>query len=69
MKTTINGITVEIEQYDDSSNCFLSYKKYSSSLALAEHLGGIEDGDTGEVHELKPATLSKISAWAYANGY
>ena len=69
MKTTINGITVEIEQYDDSSNCFLSYKNYDSSLALAEDLGGFEDSDTGEICPINPATLEKISAWAYANGY
>ena len=69
MKTTINGITVEIEQYDDSSNCFLSYKNYDSSLALAEDLGGLEDSDTGEIYPIDPATLEKISTWAYANGY
>jgi hypothetical protein len=69
MKTTISGIIVEIEQYDDSSNCYLSYKKYDSSLALAEDLGGFEDSDTGEIHPIDPATLYKISAWAYANGY
>ena len=69
MKTTINGITVEIEQYDDTSNCYLSYKNYASSLVIAEEFGGIEDSDTGEVYAINPATLEKISAWAYANGY
>ena len=69
MKTTINEITAEIEQYDDSSNCYLTYKNYSCSLALAEDLGGIEDPDTGRVYNLTPATLEKITAWAYANGY
>lgn len=69
MQTTINGITVEIEQYDDSSNCYLSYKNYDSSLALAELLGGFEDSETGEIYPINPATLHKISVWAYANGY
>lgn len=69
MKTTINGITVEIEQYDDSSNCYLTYKNFSSSLALVEDFGGIEDSDTGEVFQITPATLERITTWAYANGY
>jgi hypothetical protein len=69
MRTTINKVYVEIEQYDGTPNCFLSYKNFSSSLALAQDLGGIEDSDTGELYELKPAVLEKITAWAYANGY
>lgn len=69
MKTTINGITVEIEQYDNTSNCYLSYKQYDSSLALAEDLGGFEDSNTGEIYPINPTTLHKISVWAYANGY
>jgi hypothetical protein len=69
MKTTIKGITVEMEQYDDSSNCYLSYKNYSCSLALAEDLGGIEDSDTGEVYRIPHTTMKQITTWANAHGY
>lgn len=72
MKTVIGGLTVEMEEYEDTegSNCFVYKGKHSSSLALLNDLGGFEDEYLGEVVVKVPqSTIKQIEKWAYANGY
>jgi len=71
-ETKINGFTVTFMEYDggtgNTNNCYIEKGKYSSSLALAEDMGGIEDGD-GNFLQIPFPTLEKISTWAIAQGY
>jgi hypothetical protein len=68
----INGYTVTFMAFDDdtgnTNNCYIEKGNFSSSLALAEDKGGIEDGE-GRFQELPAPTLDKIMDWAIAQGY
>ncbi len=80
--TTINGIEVELELYDERgeqrSDCSLSYKSgrcdWSASLAMAEANGYLDPNHSGEEgdeepYELSSRTLGRILEWAEENGY
>ena len=66
--TKINGFTITFMQYDDTNNCYIEKDDYSSSLALAEDFGGIEN-QQGNFLPINEPTLSKIISWAQSVGY
>ena len=70
--TKIQGFIVTFMEFDDgtgnSNNCYIERGDFSSSLALADDTGGIEDGN-GDFLPINPITLSKITTWAIAQGY
>lgn len=78
--TTINGVLVELEFYDDEANsCWLSVEtksgRYAGSLGLCESMGGIPyDPGTGpddgpEIYPLPTRVLDQITGWATQHGY
>jgi hypothetical protein len=71
-ETKINGFTVTFMEFDEdtgnTNNCYIERGNYSSSLALAEDKGGIEDGD-GNFLAIPFPLLDKITTWAIAQGY
>ena len=70
--TKINGFTVTFMEFDEdtgnTNNCYIERGNYSSSLALAEDKGGIEDGE-GNFLPIPFPLLDKITSWAIAQGY
>jgi hypothetical protein len=70
-KTVIDGFNVELLEQDGSRSCHVSAGdyKYSSSLALLEATGYIEDIGSGEQMEIRERTIDKITRWAESNGY
>lgn len=67
-ETKINGFEVAFYEYEESNNVTVIKGKYSGSLALLQHLGGLEDVD-GNVLDVMPAIIDKIETWAIAQGY
>ena len=67
-ETRINGFEVAFYDYEESNNVTVIKGKYSGSLALLQHLGGLEDVD-GNVLDVTPAIINKIETWAIAQGY
>lgn len=67
-ETKINGFEVAFYEYEESNNVTIIKGKYSGSLALLQHLGGLEDVD-GNVLDVMPAIIDKIETWAIAQGY
>lgn len=71
-ETKINGFTITFMEFDEdtgnTNNCYIERGNYSSSLALAEDKGGIEDGD-GNFLAIPFPLLDKITKWAIAQGY
>lgn len=68
IETKINGFEVSFYEYEESNNVTVIKGKYSGSLALLQHLGGLEDVD-GNVLDVMPAIIDKIETWAIAQGY
>lgn len=68
IETKINGFEVAFYEYEESNNVTVIKGKYSGSLALLQHLGGLEDVD-GNVLDVMPAIIDKIETWAIAQGY
>ena len=66
--TKINGFTITFMEYDETNNCYIEKNGYSSSLALAENLGGIEN-QQGNFLPINEPTLNKIILWAESVGY
>jgi hypothetical protein len=50
------------------TGCWINKGDYSGSLALLEHLGGLEDRDGNDL-EVSPGTIEAISKWAEKHGY
>jgi len=67
-ETRINGFEVAFYDYEESNNVTVIKGKYSGSLALLQHLGGLEDVN-GNVLDVTPAIINKIETWAIAQGY
>lgn len=67
-ETKINGFEVAFYEYEESNNVTVIKGKYSGSLALLQHLGGLEDVD-GNVLDVMPDIIDKIETWAIAQGY
>lgn len=67
-ETKINGFEVVFYEYEESNNVTIIKGKYSGSLALLQHLGGLEDVD-GNMLDVMPAIIDKIETWAIAQGY
>jgi len=69
----IDGFQVEVEVEMDGgqpvSSCFISKGKCSSSLRLAQELGGVEGCDGACFEPMSESTLAKIEEFAYDNGY
>ena len=75
----ICGYHVDLEIDEDCgdivSQCTVTLKfvndsrEYCSSLAVIEHEGTIECDDGETVRPVAQASVDKIVAWAYANGY
>jgi hypothetical protein len=55
-------------EYNDTNNCYIEKDDYSSSLALAEDFGGIEN-QQGNFLPINEPTLNKIILWAQSVGY
>ena len=67
-QTRINGFEVGFYVYEESTDATIIQGEYSGSLALLQHLGGLEDRD-GNFLEVNPSTIDKIESWAVAQGY
>jgi hypothetical protein len=67
-ETRINGFEVAFYDYEESNNVTVIKGEYSGSLALLQHLGGLEDAN-GNVLDVTPAIINKIETWAIAQGY
>ena len=67
-ETRINGFEVAFYDYEESNNVTVIKGRYSGSLALLQHLGGLEDAN-GNVLDVTPAIINKIETWAIAQGY
>ena len=60
---------LEIEIDDDpSTQCFLTFTSYSSSLCMASASGELENGN-GDVYQVSPLTMARIEFWAERKGY
>jgi hypothetical protein len=67
-ETRINGFEVAFYDYEESNNVTVIKGRHSGSLALLQHLGGLEDAN-GNVLDVTPAIINKIETWAIAQGY
>lgn len=71
-RTTINGYSIELDTDVDgdgsTTQCFISYGKYSASLEAADSTGLLTDSNECE-HPIRTTDLVAIKLWAYANGY
>lgn len=66
--TTIKGYVVDLELDDETSSCFISKSKYSSSLEHLLGMGTLYDARDNE-HTVPGSIIGDIENWAYANGY
>lgn len=66
--TKINGFELAFYEYEESNDLTVIKGRYSGSLALLQHLGGLEDQD-GNFLEVNELTINKIESWAIAQGY
>lgn len=68
--TTIDGFTVTIEPNEDREGvqCWVSKGRATSSLALVEDLGHVEDDREG-TFGVREATIDRIRAYAERHGY
>jgi hypothetical protein len=66
-KTIIDGYTVEMMQYDETINCYISKGSYSASLAALQDTGELTN-DSREI-TVHPQTVAAIEQWAEDNGY
>ena len=66
--TVINGYEIELEFDCDTSSCWVTKGRYSSSLQLIMDCGEIED-NSGNTKLVKQTTIDKIESWALSNGW
>jgi hypothetical protein len=67
-ETKINSFEVCFYEYEDSNDVTVIKDRFSGSLALLQHLGGLED-DEGNFLEVNPLIIDRIEAWAIGKGY
>ena len=67
-KTSIDGYTVEMWDYEGTITCHIEKNGCRSSLGVAEDFGTLE-GDNGVVHEIDPPTCERVRQWAERHGY
>jgi len=66
--TKINGFEVAFYEYEESNDITVIKNRFSGSLALLQHLGGLED-DEGNFLEVNPTIINRIESWAINQGY
>jgi hypothetical protein len=68
----ISGYTVELETYSENgeprSDCTVSKRDYSASLACLEYGECLEDSN-GNMMDVHSCHIARIAKWAIANGY
>ena len=64
----VGGYTAEYEHDGERGQCFVSYGRYSSSLAALSDLGHLIDGRDQE-HHVPAWVIGQIELWALAHGY
>lgn len=66
--TNVDGYTAEYEHDGERGQCWVSYGRYSASLAALMDLGVLEDNRERE-HHVPAWVIGRIESWALAQGY
>lgn len=61
--------TVELDTEGDTTQCFITFKKYGASLAALSDLGYLTHQDQHRLHFVPVRTIDRIEKWAELNGY